>query len=313
MSNSEFPLLSDLLSADQILPLKKLEKQEPYSRLAIDNILGDRFLVANNRIFRAVRKRSLELGFRYSNERSEEYEALPFTQLEKLMLEKKIPIIFNRRAVEEVAKKVPGANWLDIADGFRRCFAFHESCHAVARSAFSAGNQKQNSPRHVLLLRLLEESFANTCELFGIADCHDLTGLALYEANSYTALWEAKDALQEVGWDPSAFFYVLAHYLRANFLAAPELDADEEDQLLRIVQLASGDRTTPSPALEELAGLAYTLDENFRRTTSRLYLQLNQLPDDLEESFTNPLGELAGNPDVLTTTLQLCRFALQET
>jgi hypothetical protein len=319
MSKSEFPLLTDLLHADQVLPKRPIELNgpneinDPHSRLIIENIFGDRYLIANNRIFRAVRKQSLELGFRFSNERSEEYEALPFTQLEKLISEKKIPIIFNRQAVEYVANKVPTATWVDIADGFRRCFAFHESCHAVARASFSKGNRKPNSPKCALLLRLLEESFANTCELFGIADCHDLTSLALYEANSYTALWEAKDTLQEVGWDPSAFFYVLTHYLRANFLAPPALSSAEQDQLLKIYHLASGSPKKPSPALEELAGFAYTLDENFRRTTSRLYLQLNNLPSDLEDNFLNPIEELASNSEVLKTTLRLCRFALQQT
>jgi hypothetical protein len=203
--------------------------------------------------------------------------------------------VHNRRAVETVSAKVPEATWLDIADGFRRCFAFHESCHAIARETLRPDNLESESTNERVLRTMLEESFANTCELVGLADCHDLSALAFYEANSYTALWETKDLLDEVEISTSNFTFLLLNYLRANFLAAPELEPHEEALLFKL----SGAKSFEP--LSDLSSFAYTLDENFRHITSRLHLRLHGLPIDLESR--DPINELSKNQK-LTSKLQ---------
>lgn len=286
MSDSEIPLLQSLLSKDR--PQRETADQEN----ALRSVFGDVYLYQNFHLFRNVRNTALAMGYRYTNDRGDDYEALPFTKLEDLLGAKTIPIVHNRLAVETVAEKVPDATWLDIADGFRRCFAFHESCHAIARETLRPSTKERESAQERVLRVMLEESFANTCELFGMRDCQDLLGLAFYEANSYTALWETKDLLDEVAMTSPTFLFVLLNYLRANFLAAPELESDETARLYRL----SGAK--PHAPLEELASFAYTLDENFRHTTSRLHLRLHGLPTDLESR--DPIQELATKPALLT-------------
>ncbi|MDX9730769.1 MAG: hypothetical protein RBT63_03270 [Bdellovibrionales bacterium] len=271
------PLLSDLL-----------EKDSHPQPLGLPDVFGDQSLLVKNRIFRAIRTHASQLGYRYSNQRPENYEALPFTTLEEILAHKEIPIVHNKRALEIVAEKVPSATWLDIADGFRRCFAFHESCHAVARAAFTKTTDASSAGERVLRI-MLEESFTNTCELFGILDCEDLADLAIYEANSYTALWEAKEFVEAVHSHAApAFTYVLLHYLRANFLAQDEPSQEENELMHSIAGLEN--TSIDREALETLASFAYTLDENFRLTTSRLHLRLLGLPADLDTR--SPIQEL---------------------
>ena len=279
MSADEIPSLSDLLLADQ--------GESTYSE---SKVFGDRYLMNSNRIFRGIREHARKLGYRLSNQRGDDYEALPFTKLEALLEAKTIPTVHNRGAVEMVAAKVPDATWLDIADGFRRCFAFHESCHAVARESLRPEASASESANDRVLRVMLEESFANTCELFGIRDCHDLKSLAFYEANSYTALWETKDLLENIPVTLETLKFVLLHYLRANFLADPDVTSDELDLVYEI----SGAKR--DSALEDLAQFAYTLDENFRHTTSRLHLRLHGLPIDLEAR--DPVQELSKSPEL---------------
>lgn len=291
MSSSEIPLLSELLKKDHA-------DQNP---LAMREIFGDSHLIRTNRLFQQIRKRARDFGYTYSNQRSDQYEALPFTALEDLIRGKKIPVIANRGAVEFVAGKVSDSNWFDIADGFRRCFAFHESCHAVARETLKSQNV-QGAER--VLHAMIEESFANTCELFGIIDCESLEDLAIYEANSYTALWEVRDLLLEIDLDPVAFLYILLHYLRANFLATPEFTAEDHSMILKLSEKIAGRSYTREPEeLASLAEVAYTLDENFRQTTSRLHLRLMGLPTDLEAR--NPIEELSRNSKLLESLQQL--------
>lgn len=286
---SEVPKLKDLLKLDQA----------DSNPLALPLVFGDSYLIRKNRIFRAIREKALSFGYSFSREKNDRYEALPFTYLEELIGEKKIPVIHNREAVEFVAGKVPDANWLDVADGFRRCFAFHEGCHAVARETLQPSPDAESSPEARVLRAMLEESFANTCELFAILDCESDQDLAIYEANSYTALWEVRDFISEIGLDPVAFLYVMLHYLRANFLASPDFTADDHKKILAVAEKVSGRKyTRENEELASLAEVAYTLDENFRQTTSRLHLRLLGLPTDLESR--DPIAELSKAPELIS-------------
>lgn len=288
MSENAIPRLSDLLMLDTA----------DSNPLALRSVFGDSHLIRQNRIFRKIRETVKGFGYSFSNERSERYEALPFTCLEELLTEKKIPIVHNREAVDVVALKVPEANWFDIADGFRRCFAFHESCHAVARETLKGASRteiRDETSHAPVLFAMLEESFANTCELFGIMDCETDEDLALYEANSYTALWETRDLLNEIGLDSVAFLYVMLHYLRANFLLSPDFSEADHARILKLSEATMGRAyTRESEELASLASVAYTLDENFRQTTSLLHLKLRGLPTNLDSH--DPIAEVSERP-----------------
>ncbi len=295
-------MLKDLLIRDE-------SAESSLRSIALTEVLGDQYLLGSNRIFRSIRNETLGLNFRFSNSRNELYESFPFAQLETIFSEKVIPTVHNRKAVEQIAERVPSASWLDIADGFRRCLAFHESCHVVARFRLESAIKIPQDPEQIVLLRMLEESFANTCELFAVMDCKDLTDLALYEANAYTALWEAKELFRSLDIDANVLLFTLLHYLRANYLR-PNSDlnfSSEERDIEDIYEIAN---IQQGHTLNDVAAICYTLDENFRHTTSRLFLRLNRLPEDLENR--SPIEQLQNNPQLIDHLKELCGLVLDK-
>ena len=281
------PKLTTLLELDR-------QKARPNQNVAVpgevlNDVFGDGALFHTNAIFRTIRQEALKNGYRFSSGSNLLYDALPLTQLEVIQKTKSIPYTANRSAVEYVVSRAGEATWEEIADGFRRCFAFHEACHAVARAEITAFNRENDSRldfnnSELTFLSLFEESFANTCELLGIVDCHTPQLVAIYEANSYTALLEARHDLiqiqQEVGAE-GFFRYLHLCYLQSCFLRQ-ELNDKDFKQILSLANLDVSDQRLRK-RLRSISHIAFTLDRSFREVTTRLHLRINGLRTDLDQ------------------------------
>lgn len=260
---------------------------------ALESVFGDRALLNSNSIFRKIRNLTVNNGYRYTSDFLPLYSSLPFTQLEEIHRTKTIPYVANRPAIQFVAKKVNDSTWDDVADGFQRCFVFHESCHAVARSEIQKfiPEQQRGLPLNIselTFLSLLEESFANTCELMGIVDCKTPLDTTFYEANSYTALSDVKHDLLQlsglVGAKPF-FQYLQLCYLNCCFLR-DELTERDFKHICELAQINVDDSRTKK-RLKSISQVPFTLDRNFREVTTRLHLKINGYRTDLEQM--NPL------------------------
>jgi hypothetical protein len=248
---------------------------------------GDGYLVKNNRIFANLRKEALKQGFTYSMDRNEFYGALPLSQLESLLKKKVIPYTDNVSVLRDVESRIPGsAVWNDITDNLKKNHVFHETCHAVAR-AFSTKLLDTDSK---VLRHLVEESFANTCELLAVIDAQDASHRIFFELNSYCILFEErthlKNALQESG-PLFAFSFFLLSYLHSNFLG----DSLSEKTFARIIQCLNR-RHPQAPvtdakklkALKALSRRTFELNPRFREVTTSFYFRL--------EGIQTPLPEL---------------------
>lgn len=286
------PKLSTLIELD------KIPTGTAQSEVVLVDVFGDQSLCKANRMFRTIRNRAVKAGYRFSANPNPLYDALPLTQLEVIHETKEIPYIPNKAAVQFVLDRSNQSTWEEIADGFRRCFAFHEACHAVARTEISAFNKsafnlktKTNQALNnseLTFLSLMEESFANTCELLGIIDCTTPQLVAFYEANSYSALIETRhDLLQlekEVG-EEGFFRFIHLCYLQSCFLRH-ELTERDFKQMLLFAKLDIGDARLRK-RLKSISYIAFTLDQRFREVTTRLHLRINGLRTDLDT--LNPL------------------------
>jgi len=286
------PKLSTLIEFDKTPP------STGQSCVVLEDVFGDQALYKTNGIFRTIRNRAVEAGYRFSANTNSLYDALPLTQLEVIHKTKVIPYTPNRAAVQFVADRANESTWEEIADGFRRCFVFHEACHAVARTQITAFNisafnlkTKTNQPLNnseLTFLSLMEESFANTCELLGIVDCTSPQLVAFYEANSYTALIKTRHDLiqiqKEVGVE--AFFrFMHLCYLQSCFLRH-ELTERDFKQTLSFANLEIDDARLRK-RLKSVSHIAFTLDQRFREVTTRLHLRINGLRTDFDT--LNPL------------------------
>jgi hypothetical protein len=246
---------------------------------------GDGFLLNHNRIYRNIRKSAAANGYHFSDAANANYQALPFSQLENILSKKIIPYFDNVTILDQLVKQVPGSSWEDLSGGLKKNYIFHESCHAVARSAALEILKIPVAPFGVESLRqrtlqiLLEESFANTCELIAVVDAQDAAHRIFYEWNSYTSLFEErsniKQLMAEVGGE-IVFRFLHLCYLHANFLVV-KLDQKQFDQCITIATGRSRKvlEAKHVKGLKALAKIGFTLDLEFRTVTTRFHLQLN--------------------------------------
>ncbi len=252
-----------------------LEAQVKFtSPLSLSKNFGDSYLVKHNRIFAKIRESVVANGYSYSNKVNEAYLALSLSQLENILESKTLPYLDNVSVLEKINSNAE-IFWDDISDNLRKNYVFHESCHAIARS-LGSGFFKDVRPEEKLLRILLEESFANACELVAVRDAKDQLHRIFYEWNSYTFLFEEcthlSKAIEDLGAKSIFKFFILT-YLRANFLA-PETN---EKDFSRTLALAFGE-TISDPkkikTLRYLSRIGFTLDQRFREVTTGLHLRL---------------------------------------
>ena len=261
---------------------------------------GDAVLVHNNQIYGRVRAAALKVGFKYSSEPHAGYEALPFAQLEEILSTKRIPYTNNVAVIEKlVAQLRDDVVWDDVSDGLKRNHVFHESCHAVARSLLKTEATKA-------LRMMMEESFANTCELLSVANAEEPGHRIFLELNSYTALFEEKtnikNAIRACGF-PVVFKVIWFGYLFSNHLH----ERLDDKQWTRIVA-ASGASELPAAylkALRAFSKLAFTLDARFRMVTTRFHLKLNGIPMSADQIVKVDILASSGLQPFLNSAVQI--------
>ena len=243
--------------------------------ISLGSNLGDAYLLKNNRIYRNLRLQSLSAGFRFSSEPNASYLALPLSQLESLMFDQVIPIHDNVSVLKQLERRCPNSiEWQEISENLKKNYLMHESCHAVARSLAKAEGLEKNT-----LSLLMEEAFANACELFGTLDAEDQVHRIFYDHNSYTAIFDMRSNLKksccEVG-EETAFKFFVVGYLHANYLFSGFSDK-EFQAVVSFFELPEGKAFTASQlkSLRALVKVCFTLDLNFRVTTTGLHMRLN--------------------------------------
>ncbi len=239
---------------------------------------GDDYLMANNRSFSKLRKLALREGFKFSLDRNDFYLALPLSQLDMILADKKIPYMDNVTVLRSVEKRIKGgALWDEVCDNLKKNHLFHETCHAVARQhakRIFAEPAKVAEPIGVLRI-LIEESFANTSELLSVVEAADDVHRIFLEWNSYICMFSdrtnLKNAMSEFG-EVGFRKFMLYSYLHANFLA----NHLEEKAFQRILRLASLTPTMKqSKVLKALAKISFQLNPRFREVTTGFYLRLS--------------------------------------
>lgn len=244
--------------------------------------LGDGFLLTNNSIYRQIRLKAVDLGFKYSTEVSEDYLAFPMGQLENILQQKVIPYVNNVTPLINLNSKTSSSlDWDHVIDNLKPNYVFHESCHAVSRSVVSRSNIDKFKSR--LTTTLIEESFANTCEFFAISEAQDQMHRIFLEVNSYFTIFEDRTLLKkmiEQNGKSALFKFMLLCYLHSNFLNENLEDKDFK----KIIELAQLEIKTEIKAIKSLAKNAFALNPRFRYTTTEMYLRLNEMSQSVEEA-----------------------------
>lgn len=258
-----------------------LQKHFAAAQDGLASNFGDGYLMQHVGVFKNVRKKALSLGFSFSNSPDANYLAFPMSQLESILSSKTIPFTDNVMALAALNEKAPALDWDHIVDNLKPNFVFHESCHAVARTL----SQPFGSPdlQTKLTTMLIEESFANACEFFSIADAGEAACRHFLEVNSYFTDFEHRTLLKkaiEKSGGPVVFKVLLLGYVHANFLNEKIADSDFK-QLAAICEAPPSE----SAALKSLIKNCFNLNPRFRYTTTELYLRVNGVNMPVEQAL----------------------------
>lgn len=259
------------------MKISKLLEIHSHENSGLQKCLGDSYLLKHNRIFRNIRKASNDYGFIFSHQNNEDYLALSLSQLENILTTKCIPYFDNVSALIKLEQKHPEiGHWNDIYENLRRNFHFHESCHAVARTLQSTEFKSLDDD---ILLRLIEESFANTCEMLAVIDCQRNSDRIFYEINSYTALFELKEIIEKLTHTlglTKLFSLVLLGYLHSNHLHnSLKQNVLKDFLLLTATEKLVAENSKTSAQLKDLLQYCFYLDENFRQVATGFYIKLS--------------------------------------
>ncbi len=270
----------------KISKLLELSLSEKNQTTLIHNF-GDAYLLKHNAIFRTIREHSIQSGFSFSSTYNENYSSLSLSQLDQILIKKIIPFYNNISVLTEIEQKIPQTTvWDEVCDNLKKNYLFHESCHAVARSCAEIFIDKKTSTNGQILKILIEESFANSCELLANKDVNDSAHRIFFETNSYIVVYESRDLInkliKELGFE-FIFKFVLLSYLHSNFLCK-QIDDKAWTRVLNFISLNSNNLTTDElPAelvkknyktLKALSRISFDLNPRFRLVTSHFYLRL---------------------------------------
>ncbi|MFN7904813.1 MAG: hypothetical protein ACK5P5_06470 [Pseudobdellovibrionaceae bacterium] len=257
---------------------------------SLTEVFGDGFLLEHNRIYRGIRQQVLDRSFSFTGENNDFYLALPLSQLDDLLSTHQIPYFKNVPVIEQINSKLPsGIDWEEIVENLKKNHLFHESCHGIARSFLP--ESKNLSARHQILFRLIEESFANSCELLAVVDAEDRAHRIFFELNSYIVMFNAKSDLKrtisKIGLKPVTRFIILS-YICSNFLQ-PELSEKQFDRLLKFVCTDRQSKkmmtldVSQRKSLRAISKIAFQLNPQFREVTTGFFLRLAGFQGTLED------------------------------
>ena len=266
----------------KICRLLELDNQAKSSQGLTLNF-GDHFLVKNNTLYRAVRAGAIACGFEYTLDVSGMYLALPLSQLDPFLREKKIPYYDNVTVLIDVEKKIPNTTvWDEVSDNLKRNYVFHESCHAISKSESDHIFKDELSTDQKVTKILLEESFSNACELMAVIDADQPAHRIFFEANSYINMYEdrvyLKELVSQFGF-PLVFKFMLMCYLHSNFLGE-RLEDKPFERILRLLQSKDAQifdfKKDPKTMkkLRSISKISFLLNPRFRQVTTGFYLRL---------------------------------------
>lgn len=239
----------------------------------LNDSLGDGFLLQHNTLYRQIRHRVLDLGFTFSTEMSADDLAFPMGQLENILARKVIPYFNNVEPLKRLNSRASlNLMWDHVVDNLKANYVFHESCHGVARSL---GQKVKGDDLQTKIVKILiEESFANSCEFFAMAEAHDLFHRTFLEVNSYFTVFEDRTNLKKCleRMEPKFVFkMMLLCYLHSHFL-----NEDLNDQSFkRILLMSNLNQASEIKSLKSLAKNVFVLNPRFRYTTNEMYLRLS--------------------------------------
>ncbi len=245
------------------------------------DILGDAFLIKENRVYRNIKTKALQIGCRYS-EAWPQYLSLPFHELNKIIAEKNIPYVPSARMLQEIENKRAHTFTTDQLQA-PESYHLHEAAHVIADSLFRNINLKTREEK--ILKAILCESFANTVDalacVYATTEIHQYFLVHNCYMNPDKEDLDAMLNLIERHGFKHTFMLVLIGYLHSNFMRQ-EFSQD-------LIQEIIGENSADTDAIVQMCE---KLDPLFRVQTTEMYLQLEGYDGEVFEILDFPFMQI---------------------
>jgi hypothetical protein len=241
---------------------------------ALPDNLGDGFLYCANPIFRAVRDRATAAGVRFTTDDFCGYRVAPLAALGPILRARKIPYTDNVGVLRASERKRPGGALANVMP-IKPNVVLHEAAHCVADRVLGSPRGLTKA-RTIALRSALGESFANACEVLGMAAATTRAHRYFYDQNSFTSvsprMQEAlAQTVDQIGWAATARTAFLSFVL-ANTMSKTISD----ETCARVWDLAGAGapaRKKDRGAIEVVTRVGLTLNLKFRMETAAFFMR----------------------------------------
>lgn len=260
---------------------------------ALQDNLGDAFLLNHNPVIATIRTLALDARFNFSSERWSEYDALPLVELPTVLKQRKIPYTDNVSVLKKLERSSPGGHLFKNLPPIKMNPIFHESAHGVAHvlTGFKVGKQTLKSlqqERRFALELLLQESFANATESFANVYSDTLLHDEFFYLNSYVIEQPVHRVaivrlVQSVG-KRRAFQVLMLSFLYANFLKIQGVEQSLRNvcEFLSLEDLSSRDERLALKVFK----IGLNLDSEFTEETNAFCLKSLGIHAPLKKLFS---------------------------
>jgi hypothetical protein len=276
--------MRDRISAAEILAAD--EENSDISE-ALHDVTGDAYLIANNPIYRTIRRRALMIGVRYSCKPTSlwrTYQALSLVCLPEILRQQVVPYTPTREVVIELNRQNVAfrAEW--FVGNLCHNAMLHESAHCIAQRTLTdtirlpVGNKSVWSA-------ILGESFANAVEKLASTRVQSGLDWLLFSLNSYATsdvrqYLRLRDAIRFLGFEV-VFRLLFCSYVAANL--RPAQARLEDIELARETAIGSLRRSLPVDLCRDIVIIGFGLNPLFRKETASVYFQTQGLESEYRE------------------------------
>lgn len=255
------------------------------SRGTLPLVLGDALLWNQNPAYARVRSLALKAGFRFMPA-WESYRRASLFELQTILKKKQIPVNETVPTLRRLAKVYQINDEMDDVPVDLTSYHFHESAHGIADAVFKTFRAQGKQEK--ILLALLGESYASTCESFAVTFVSDEVQRFFLAQNSYieASAPRTKQRRQAMRfWGSAGLFRLLwLSYLYSNFLVE-DISPEELQGILRFALQKENLVARDLKLATDLFNDAYRLNVNFRLKTAQLYLRLLGIEGDVRRNL----------------------------
>ena len=303
--------LADLLELDSRFP----------NKAALPDNFGDRYLYANNYVFKNIRDLSLKAGFTYGPPEKINYLCGPYACLGRILRTKMIPYAPTTPHLEEVDSDCPGKITMeDLQNNMaivRVNPLIHEAAHAISHTLIPpATNPKTRANPTQILRHHLAESFALTVELMGRLPINSEVHLLFFWKNA-NVLWRPNDEslmlslyrLQASHGFDHAYKLVMISYLYSLCLY-DGIGAAQKERIRKVMKSNAPWDPEELGALKFILPYCFGLNRVFRLTTSEFYFKQRGIESDIQKIHDfDPLLVLSRDHELMKAVNILSDFA----